>query len=160
MGKWDFVPRLFLTVYPWSFIPSLSKLTTIWNCPLELREGRRSWMKAVSYNQINVVHRRTVPRSPTGPWTVWLLVILPSILARGSGGSDGKESACNAGDLSSIPVSGQSHGEGNVNPLQYSCLENPMDPDTWPVTVQGVAKSKTWLSNQPTRTKNKISTIA
>ena len=43
------------------------------------------------------------------------------------GGSDGKESACNAGDLSSIPGLGRSPGEGNSNPLQYSCLENPMD---------------------------------
>ena len=43
------------------------------------------------------------------------------------GGSDGKESACKAGDLDSIPGSGRSHGEGNGNPLQYSCLENLMD---------------------------------
>ena len=47
------------------------------------------------------------------------------------GGSDGKESACNAGDLGSIPGSGRSPGEGNGYPLQYSCLENPMteEPD-------------------------------
>ena len=43
------------------------------------------------------------------------------------GGSNGKESACNAGDPDSIPGSGRSPGEGNGNPLQYSCLENPMD---------------------------------
>ena len=43
------------------------------------------------------------------------------------GGSDGKESACNVGDLGSIPGSGRSPGEGNGNPLQYSCLENPME---------------------------------
>ena len=43
------------------------------------------------------------------------------------GSSDGKESACNAGDRGSIPGSGRSSGEGNGNPLQYSCLENPMD---------------------------------
>ena len=42
-------------------------------------------------------------------------------------GSDGKESACNAGDLSLIPGSGRSPREGNCKPLQYSCLENPMD---------------------------------
>ena len=41
--------------------------------------------------------------------------------------SDGKESACNAGDLGSIPGSGRSSGDGNGNPLWYSCLENPMD---------------------------------
>ena len=43
------------------------------------------------------------------------------------GGSDGKESACNAGDLNLIPESGRSPGEGNGNPFQYSCLENSMD---------------------------------
>ena len=47
------------------------------------------------------------------------------------GGSDGKASAYNAGDLGSIPGSGRSPGEGNGNPLQYSCLENPMDRRAW-----------------------------
>ena len=46
-------------------------------------------------------------------------------------GSEGKASACNAGDLGSIPGSGRSPGEGNGNPTQYSCLENPMDRETW-----------------------------
>ena len=46
-------------------------------------------------------------------------------------GSDGKASACNVGDLGSIPGSGRSSGEGNGNPLQYSCLENPMDGGAW-----------------------------
>ena len=53
------------------------------------------------------------------------------------GGSDGKESACNAGDMGSIPGSGRSPGEGNSNPLQYSCLGNPMDRGAWPTTVHG-----------------------
>ena len=47
------------------------------------------------------------------------------------GSSDGKASACNAGDLGSIRGSGRSHGEGNGNPLQYSCLENSMDRGAW-----------------------------
>ena len=47
------------------------------------------------------------------------------------GGSDGKASACNAGDLGSIPELGRSPGEGNGNPLQYSCLENSMDRGAW-----------------------------
>ena len=47
------------------------------------------------------------------------------------GGSDSKASACNAGDLGSIPGSGRSPGEGNGHPLQYSCLENPMDGGVW-----------------------------
>ena len=48
-----------------------------------------------------------------------------------TGGSDDKESACNVRDLGSIPGSGRSPGEGNGNPLQYSCLENPMDREAW-----------------------------
>ena len=52
-------------------------------------------------------------------------------------GSDGKESACDVGDQGSIPGSGRYPGEGHGNPLQYSCLENPMD--------RGAAKSWTWL---------------
>ena len=47
------------------------------------------------------------------------------------GGSDGETSACNAGDLNLIPGSGRSPGEGNGNPLQYSCLENSMDGGAW-----------------------------
>ena len=50
-----------------------------------------------------------------------------------SGGSDGKESACSAGDLNSIPGLGRSPGEGHGNPLQYSGLENPMDRGAWQV---------------------------
>ena len=63
------------------------------------------------------------------------------------GGSDGKASAYNEGDPSSIPVSGRSPGEGNGNPLQYSCLENPMDGGTWWATVHEVSKSRTRLSD-------------
>ena len=63
------------------------------------------------------------------------------------GGSDGKESACSAADLGSIPWSGRSPGEENGNPLQYSGLENSMDRGTWQATVHGVRKSRTQLSN-------------
>ena len=63
------------------------------------------------------------------------------------GGSDGKESACNAGDLGSNPRSGRSPGEGNGYPLQYFGLDNSMDRGAWWVTVHGVAKSRTKLSN-------------
>ena len=62
-------------------------------------------------------------------------------------GSDDKESACNAGDLGSIPGSGRSPGGGNGNPLQYSCLENSMDRGSWQATVHGITKSLTWLSD-------------
>ena len=57
------------------------------------------------------------------------------------GGSDGKEFSYDAGDLGSIPGLGRSPGEGNGNPLQYSCLENPLDRRAWRAKVHGVAKS-------------------
>ena len=58
------------------------------------------------------------------------------------GGSDDKESACNAGDPCSIPESGRFPGEGNGNPLQYSRLENPTDRGAWWATVHGVEKTR------------------
>ena len=63
------------------------------------------------------------------------------------GGSDGKSSACNAGGLGSVPGLGRSPGEGNGTPLQYSCLENPMDRGVRQATVHGVPKSQTQLSD-------------
>ena len=63
------------------------------------------------------------------------------------GGSNGKESACNTGDLGPIPGSGRSPGEGNGYPLQYSWLENSMDRGAWQARVLGVTKSQIQLSN-------------
>ena len=63
------------------------------------------------------------------------------------GGSDGKASACSAGDLGSMPGSERSSGEGDGNPLQYSGLENPMDGGAWWARVHGVTKSRTPLSD-------------
>ena len=66
------------------------------------------------------------------------------------GGSDGKESAVSAGDTGGtgpIPEPGKSPREGNGHPLQYSCLENPMDRGAWWATVHGVAKSRRRLSD-------------
>ena len=57
------------------------------------------------------------------------------------GGSDGKESACHAGDLGLVPGSERSPGEGFGNPLQYSCLENPLDRGDWRATVHRVTQS-------------------
>ena len=70
------------------------------------------------------------------------------------GGSNGKESACNVGDLGLIPGWGRYPGEGTGNPLQYSCLENPRDRGAWWVAVYGVAQSRTrlkQLSNSSSR---------
>ena len=62
------------------------------------------------------------------------------------GGLDSKEFACNAGDLGLIPGLGKSPGEGNSNPLQCSCLKNPMDGGAWQATVLGVVKSRLTLT--------------
>ena len=68
--------------------------------------------------------------------------IFPSLVAQTV-----KRLAYKVGDLGSIPGSGRSSGEGNDNPLQYTCLENPMDRGAWRATVHGVAKSRTRLSD-------------
>ena len=98
------------------------------------------------------------------PETFWLVLVssllrgcgftpelgnLKGIICRSElfpGGSEVKASACYAEDLASIPGSGRSPGEGNGNPLQYSCLENPIERGDWWTTVQGVVKSQTRLS--------------
>ena len=76
------------------------------------------------------------------------------------GGSDSKESVCNAGDLGLIPGSGRSPGEGKGNALQCSCLENSMDRGTWRATVHGVTEW-TLLTDSHTHTdENKTSTCS
>ena len=62
----------------------------------------------------------------------------------------GKESFCQGRDANTIPGSERSHGGGNGNPLQYSCLGNPMDRGAWWAIVHGVTKSQTWLSDSTT----------
>ena len=76
----------------------------------------------------------------------WVIELNWSFSESFPGGLDGKASACNAGDPGLIPGLGRSPGEGNGNPLQYSCLENSMDRGAWWATVHGVSKSRTWLS--------------
>ena len=80
------------------------------------------------------------------PWTKFFSChssILVPFMCFFPGGSDGKETTCDAGDLGFVPGSARSPGEGNGNPLQYSCLENPMDRGVWQATVHGIAKSQT-----------------
>ena len=81
------------------------------------------------------------------PSITWLKQLCISTLtfAEFWDGPRGKESTCNAGDSSSIPGLGRSPGEENGNPLQYSCLENPMDRGAWQAMVYRVSKSQTWL---------------
>ena len=79
-----------------------------------------------SHGQRNLADDR--PRDTESDMTEQLT---PCLLLGFPGGSVGKESACNAGDLGSIPGLGRFPGEGNSNPLQYTCLENPMDGRAW-----------------------------
>ena len=87
------------------------------------------------------------------PYQFWLCVCVSNRKLGFPGGSVGKEAAWNAGDPSSIPGWGRSPGEGNGSPLQYSCLENPMDRGAWWAIVHGVTKSRTQLSDETTTTR-------
>ena len=80
---------------------------------------------------------------------LWEIVnIVNSSVYKGfPGGLDGKESACNTGDLGSISALERCPGGGNAKPVQYSCLENPMDRGAWWATIHGVVNSQTRLSD-------------
>ena len=87
---------------------------------------------------------QSLPSKPLGAYRVGRTYITASITLLGSpGGSDGKESACNAGDEGSVPESGRSAGEENGNPFLYSCLEVSMNRGAWWATVLGVAEPDT-----------------
>ena len=88
-----------------------------------------------------------LPSLPPINYYIISLTAIVMIIMGFPGGSDGKASVCNVGDPGLIPESGTSRGEGNGNPLQYSCLENSMYGGAWWATVHGVAKSQTRLSN-------------
>ena len=87
------------------------------------------------------------PTHPNLPDPIEILSPVLSLLGF-PGGSIGKESACNAGDLGSIPGSGRSLGEGNGYPLQYSCMENSMDRGAWRATVHGITESAVIFLNR------------
>ena len=76
-----------------------------------------------------------------------ICICILSFLMSFPGGSDGKKSARNVGDLGLIPGLGRSPGEGNGNLVLYSCLENPMDRGTWWATVHGISKRHDWVPN-------------
>ena len=123
-----------------------------------------TWGLAISSPRRKLSSVSSFISRPTSSWqwrkeelaagrNVWRASVARAILGWGqarvrlSCSSDGKESARNAEDLGSIPGSGRSSGEGNGNPLQYSCLENPKDRGAWQATVCGVTKSRTGLSD-------------
>ena len=81
-----------------------------------------------------------------------LLILFKTIILGFLGGSDGKESACNVGDLGSIPGLGRFPGGGHGNPLQYSCQEDPKDRGAWQASVHVVAK--TGLNHKQSRAQN------
>ena len=101
--------------------PTTANQDLITNCSFSLSQENNP-LTSLSFNQ-----------------SIW------NYLASTSGGSDGKEFACNAGDPGSIPGSGKSPGEGNGYPLQYSHLENFIDRGAWQAIVYGVAKGWTRL---------------
>ena len=107
----------------------------------------QDWIKCQEFKEIRQIPglKRDPHIFPLKKTNLRLSVIISLLLFLGfPGGSDA--SVCNAADPGSIPGFGRSPGEGNGNPLQYSCLENPMDGGAWWATVHGVAKSQTQLS--------------
>ena len=84
-----------------------------------------------------------------------ILQLYPTATQMGfPGGTSDKEPACQCKRHSLIPGWGRSPGGGNSNPLQYSCLENPMDRGAWPATVHGVAESWSWLKQLSTQARH------
>ena len=117
-------------------------------CRRHRKQGMQSGMGAVGGWRVegkempgaNCAPAESNPSGPKGVDVFW------RDLSKRQSGSDGKKSACNAGDLGSISGLRRSPGRGNGNPLQYSCLENPMDRGAWRATVPQVPKSQTWLT--------------
>jgi len=105
---------------------------------------------------------RTLPGKDTGAGCRFLLPCWLSILNTGMctcqlGGASGEEPACNSGDIGSIPGLERSSEEGNGNPLQYSCLENPMDRGAWKTTVHRVPQSRIRLKQRSMHTHRHMS---
>ena len=125
--------------YKWYFavIKKKKKILQDWAWVLPPPCGHSYYLEFRTFTKF--VHLNLSFRS----WTKTVLDVLWSF----PGGSEVKASACNAGDLGSIPRWGRSPGEGNGNPLQNSCLENPMDRGAWWAIVHGVANSRTRLSH-------------
>ena len=101
-------------------------------------------MTSVSQIMVKLIRDLKQPSEQPGKGAVSTLYTFCSSYPTGS---DGKESACHAGDLGLIPGSERSCREGNGNPLQYSCLKNSIDRGAWQVTVLGVAKNQTRVSD-------------
>ena len=130
---------------------------------VRLGAGNRAWQRDLRHMEAYGGPRRRANGPPSCSWPgrasseSWGVCLqLPACVWKESswrgfedfpGGSDGKVSAYNAGDWGSMPGSGRSPGEGNGNPLQYSCLDNPMDGGAWWTMVHVVTKCQTRLSD-------------
>ena len=130
------------TSYGWTKMDPISKQKEQVGCQLPRKSTNRNLLKKLDNN--------------SEPWQG--VHHVPSIGLIGicgfPGGSDGKESTCNATDLGSVPGSGRSPGGGNGNPLQYSCPRNPMARGGWRATVHGAAESD--RTEPTTQTKHKV----
>ena len=123
--------------------------------PLQHHSSKASVLRCSAFFTVQLSHPYTTNgktialtrRTFVGKVVSLLFNMLSRLVIGFPGGSEDKASACNAGDLGSIPGLGRSPGEANGNPLQYSCLENPMDRGAWWATVHGVSKSRTRLSD-------------
>ena len=110
---------------------------------ISYQRGKVSMYHQTEYTRIN---SSLVINAGFPPWGIWSQItayVLVPFIKDLPGGSGGKKSTCDMGDPDSIPGSGRSHGEGNSNPFQHSCLENTMDRGVWRATVHGVTKSWT-----------------
>ena len=118
--------------------------------PIELPISLRNTLTGTPRNNVSSGHtmvlksteqRKRITISLLGTWDAVLAGTMG--ISGFPGGSDGKESTCNTGDSSSSPGLGTSPGKRNGYPLQYSCLENPLDREDWWATVHGFTKSQT-----------------
>ena len=117
-----------------------------WNrfFPQSLRRNQPSWPHTLIWDfQLQNCEKFLLLKSPTCGTLSWQPSQINIAYLGFPGGSEVKMSACNAGDLGLIPGLGRSPGEGNGNPLQYSCLENPIDGGAWWATVHGAQESDT-----------------
>ena len=152
--RWHFLSRLFLRSTPASMYPGCSSLlqtTLLWlwafnnSLPAGLWALLREQEGKIPFQMIRGQCFLWIPLCSLKHTILCLLYVkghfTPTMVLQGfPSGSDSKESACNAGDPGLIPGSGRSPGEGNGYPLQYSCLENPMDRGAWWATFHGLAE--------------------
>ena len=145
----NFSVKLCIWFYRWQIFFMISTNNFINNFYWSLE---CSWYTQITKHTVNKSHRLSLSPSSPAPITrvaqaLFIPPVTSALLKCATGSSDSKESACSAGDLGSVLGWRRSPGEGNSNPLQCTCLENPMDRGAWRATVRGVAKIQTRLSD-------------